>query len=102
MGRESACARERQEYRILIEDVTGPDLIRKILDHVNSRAPRACRHGAPNPTKNFPISSPNANKLAATEPPVHTVPRLPETPCPPSGNGPSVREPFDRFVRSPQ
>jgi hypothetical protein len=29
-------------------------------------------------------------------------PGFPETPFPASGNDPSAREPFDRFVRSPQ
>jgi hypothetical protein len=53
----------------VIADVPDPALIRKILDHVNSRAPLACHPGAPNHTRPHPICSPNAEKPAVTIPP---------------------------------
>jgi len=71
----------------VIADITDPDLIRKILDHVHSRAPprlpprRAESHQRPHP-----IYSPNVETLVATGPPAPTNSRLPETPYPASGN----------------
>jgi hypothetical protein len=83
----------------VIGDITDPDLIRKILDHVNSRAPRACRLGGPTHTRPHPTCSPNAEKHPATGPPARPKLQLPETRYPASGNDLSVREPCARLFR---